>query len=146
MCLHVVASLVNQIFQVDEGRVIGGDGDHTGSALPEFSPPIFDLPGFCFVFLCFGGAPGFMSSKMHCLFFVHPGMSAFFYPRFLILNYMYHPRDDCGFFMLKFIELWTRRKMLNVINPQDLPIIRKQLTLKWLQWVDNVIAWQEILF
>jgi hypothetical protein len=73
-------------------------------------------------------------------------MSAFFYPRFLILNYMYHPRDDCGFFMLKFIELWTGRKMLNVINPQDLPIIRKQMTLKWLQWVDNVIAWQEILF
>jgi hypothetical protein len=39
-----------------EGRVIGGDGDHTGSTPPEFSPPIFDLPGFCLVFLYFGGA------------------------------------------------------------------------------------------
>jgi hypothetical protein len=41
----------------DEGRVVGGDEVHTGSAPPEFSPPIFDLPGFCFVFLCFGDAP-----------------------------------------------------------------------------------------
>jgi hypothetical protein len=34
-----------------------GMENHTDNAPPEFPPPIFDLPGFCFVFLCFGSAP-----------------------------------------------------------------------------------------
>jgi hypothetical protein len=41
----------------DEGRVVGRGGDHTGSAPPEFPPPIFDFPGSYFMFLCFSGAP-----------------------------------------------------------------------------------------
>jgi 3-deoxy-D-arabino-heptulosonate 7-phosphate (DAHP) synthase len=48
--------------------------------------------------------------------------------------------------MLKFIELWNGRKLINSINPMEMPIIRKLLTLKWLQWVDNKISWQEMLF
>jgi hypothetical protein len=55
-------------------------------------------------------------------------------------------RYDCGFFMLKFIELWNGRKILGLINPNDMPTIRKQLTLKWLEWCDNSIAWQEMLY
>jgi hypothetical protein len=57
-----------------------------------------------------------------------------------------HARYDCGFFMLKFIELWNGRKLINSINPMEMPITRKLLTLKWLQWVDNKISWQEMLF
>jgi 3-deoxy-D-arabino-heptulosonate 7-phosphate (DAHP) synthase len=48
--------------------------------------------------------------------------------------------------MLKFIELWNGRKLINSINPMEMPITRKLLTLKWLQWVDNKISWQEMLF
>jgi hypothetical protein len=55
-------------------------------------------------------------------------------------------RYDCGFFMLKFIELWNGRKILGLINPNDMPTIRKQLTLKWLEWCGNSIAWQEMLY
>lgn len=53
---------------------------------------------------------------------------------------------DCGYFMLKFIELWNGRKMIAALNPMDMPVIRKQLTLKWLSWVQNKIEWQELLF
>jgi hypothetical protein len=48
--------------------------------------------------------------------------------------------------MLKAIELWNGRKMIATINPSDMPNIRKQSTLKWLEWVDNKIEWQELLF
>ncbi|KAM0860914.1 hypothetical protein ACQ4PT_046233 [Festuca glaucescens] len=53
---------------------------------------------------------------------------------------------NCGFFILKSIELWNGRKMIAAINPYDMPTIRKQCTLKWLEWVDNTIQWQELLF
>ncbi|XP_047088481.1 uncharacterized protein LOC124700392 [Lolium rigidum] len=53
---------------------------------------------------------------------------------------------NCGFFMLKAIELWNGRKMTAAINPSDMPDIRKQSTLKWLECVDNKIEWQELLF
>jgi hypothetical protein len=62
------------------------------------------------------------------------------------LNCSAHARYDCGYFMLKFIELWNGRKMIAALNPMDMPIIRKQLTLKWSSWVENKIAWQELLF
>lgn len=53
---------------------------------------------------------------------------------------------DCRYFMLKFIELWNGRKLLDALNPMDMPTIRKQLTLKWLEWSENTISWQDILF
>ncbi|KAM0912956.1 hypothetical protein ACQ4PT_012480 [Festuca glaucescens] len=53
---------------------------------------------------------------------------------------------DCGYFMLKFIELWNGRKMLAAINPLEMPIIKKQYTLKWLEWSDNIVPWAELLF
>jgi hypothetical protein len=48
--------------------------------------------------------------------------------------------------MLKAIELWNGRKMIAAIDPSDMPNIRKTSTLKWLEWVDNKIEWQELLF
>uniref|UniRef100_A0ACD5Y043 Uncharacterized protein n=2 Tax=Avena sativa TaxID=4498 RepID=A0ACD5Y043_AVESA len=51
---------------------------------------------------------------------------------------------DCGFFMLKFIEYWTGRKILT-FNPIDMPIIRKIFTLKWLEWEENQTEWVEKL-
>jgi hypothetical protein len=48
--------------------------------------------------------------------------------------------------MLMAIELWNGRKMTAAINPSDMPDIRKQSTLKWLECVDNKIEWQELLF
>jgi hypothetical protein len=48
--------------------------------------------------------------------------------------------------MLKFIELWNGRKLLASINQKDMETIRKQFTLKWLEWCDNKIAWQDLLF
>ena len=36
---------------------------------------------------------------------------------------------DCGYFMLKFIELWTGRQMLP-FNPEDMPAIRKLFLLE----------------
>uniref|UniRef100_A0ACD5Y941 Uncharacterized protein n=1 Tax=Avena sativa TaxID=4498 RepID=A0ACD5Y941_AVESA len=51
---------------------------------------------------------------------------------------------DCGFFMLKFIEYWTSRKLL-AFNPTDMPIIRKIFTLKWLQWAENQTEWLDRL-
>jgi hypothetical protein len=48
--------------------------------------------------------------------------------------------------MLKFIELWNGGKMLAAINPLEMPIIRKQYTLKWLEWSENRVPWAELLF
>jgi hypothetical protein len=48
--------------------------------------------------------------------------------------------------MLKFIELWNGRKLLTSINPMDMETIRKHFTLKWLEWCDNKIAWQDLQF
>lgn len=53
---------------------------------------------------------------------------------------------DCGYFMLKLIELWNGRKMLGALNPKDMPAVRKPLTLKWLQWTENRVSWEELLF
>ena len=41
----------------DDGGDVGEDGDHPGSAPPEFSPSNLQLQVFCFVVLCFCGAP-----------------------------------------------------------------------------------------
>lgn len=38
---------------------------------------------------------------------------------------------DCGYYMLKFIELWDGRRTIT-FNTADMPNIRKQLTNKWL--------------
>ena len=38
------------------GDVVGGEGDHTGSAPPEFSPSNLQLQVSVSWFLCFGGA------------------------------------------------------------------------------------------
>lgn len=62
-----------------------------------------------------------------------------------IVTPMQKTNFDCGYFMLKFIELWTGRQML-ALNPAEMPIIRKFLLQKWLEWVDNKVAWQELIF
>ena len=41
----------------DGGDVVGGDGDHPGSAPPEFSPSNLQLQVSVLVFPCFSGAP-----------------------------------------------------------------------------------------
>jgi hypothetical protein len=64
----------------------------------------------------------------------------------IVLAIFFCSRDDCGFFMLKFIELWTGRKLLGALNPADFPTIRKLLTLKWLEYAGNDVEWQQILF
>jgi hypothetical protein len=48
--------------------------------------------------------------------------------------------------MLKFIEFWNGRKLISAINPNDMPTIRKIMTLKWLEWEENITSWQQILF
>ena len=41
----------------DGGDVVGGDGDHPGSAPPEFPPSNLQFQVSVSWFLCFGGAP-----------------------------------------------------------------------------------------
>ena len=49
----------------DGGEVVGEDGDHAGSAPPEFSPSNLQLQVSGSVFLCFGGAPFWKMSGDH---------------------------------------------------------------------------------
>ena len=53
------------------GEVVGKDGDHAGSALPEFSPSNLQLQVYVSWFLCFGGAPS------------RKALGDYFYSRFL---------------------------------------------------------------
>ena len=48
-------SLFNKV--VDSGDVVGGDGDHTGSAPPEFFPSNLQLQVSVSVFLCLRPPP-----------------------------------------------------------------------------------------
>nr|XP_051221660.1 putative ubiquitin-like-specific protease 1B [Lolium perenne] len=52
---------------------------------------------------------------------------------------------DCGFFMLKYIECWNGRRMA-AINPSDMPALRKIFLKKWMDYVENRIDWEELLF
>lgn len=53
---------------------------------------------------------------------------------------------DCGYFMLKFIELWDGSKLTNKFGQEDMINIRKLYTKKWLDWAENRVIWQELLF
>ncbi|KAM0898926.1 hypothetical protein ACQ4PT_021638 [Festuca glaucescens] len=52
---------------------------------------------------------------------------------------------DCGYFMLKYIECWNGRRMAP-INPSDMPALRKIFLKKWMDYVENMIDWEELLF
>ncbi|KAM0910925.1 hypothetical protein ACQ4PT_013806 [Festuca glaucescens] len=52
---------------------------------------------------------------------------------------------DCGYFMLKYIECWNGRRMAP-INPSDMPAFRKIFLKKWMDYVENRIDWEELLF
>ena len=45
-------------------------------------------------------------------------------------------RFDCGFFMLKFLELWDGR-VSPAITSDQIPALRKVLTARWLEHAEN---------
>jgi hypothetical protein len=47
--------------------------------------------------------------------------------------------------MLKYIECWNGRRMA-AINPSDMPTLRKIFLKKWMDYVENRIDWEELLF
>lgn len=53
---------------------------------------------------------------------------------------------DCGYFMLKFIESWDGRRLVQLFSHTDIPAARKLQLLKWLEREDNKIAWHSLLF
>jgi hypothetical protein len=62
-----------------------------------------------------------------------------------IFHFLCFPRYDCGFFMLKYIECWNGRRMAP-INPSDMHALRKIFLKKWMDYVENRIDWEELLF
>ncbi|KAM0829503.1 hypothetical protein ACQ4PT_066844 [Festuca glaucescens] len=52
---------------------------------------------------------------------------------------------DCGYFVLKFIESWDGKRMLQ-IKPSDMPAFRKLFLKKWMDRQENLINWDELLF
>ncbi|KAK1630469.1 hypothetical protein QYE76_004784, partial [Lolium multiflorum] len=62
-----------------------------------------------------------------------------------IIGSIKHLWDDCGYFVLKFIESWNDIRMLP-FNPSDMPVLRKLYLKKWVDHVNNKIDWQKLLF
>ncbi|KAM0915128.1 hypothetical protein ACQ4PT_011036 [Festuca glaucescens] len=54
-------------------------------------------------------------------------------------------RYDCGYFVLKFIESWDGKRMLQ-IKASDMPAFRKLFLKKWMDPQENLINWDELLF
>nr|XP_025881956.1 uncharacterized protein LOC107281337 [Oryza sativa Japonica Group] len=52
---------------------------------------------------------------------------------------------DCGFYMLKFVELWDG-KQLPAFEPSDIPNIKKLLTHKMLSFQGNRVQWMQVLW
>uniref|UniRef100_I1Q175 Ubiquitin-like protease family profile domain-containing protein n=1 Tax=Oryza glaberrima TaxID=4538 RepID=I1Q175_ORYGL len=52
---------------------------------------------------------------------------------------------DCGFYMLKFVELWDG-KQLPAFEPSDIPNIKKLLTHKMLSFQENRVQWMQVLW
>ena len=65
---------------------------------------------------------------------------------FCFLIYLFFAcRFDCGFFMLKFLELWDGR-VSPAITHDQIPELRKVLTAMWLEHADNkLINWKSLL-
>jgi hypothetical protein len=47
--------------------------------------------------------------------------------------------------MLKFIESWDGRRMLQ-FSPSDFPALRKLYLKKWMDCPENLVSWEELLF
>jgi hypothetical protein len=58
---------------------------------------------------------------------------------------VFFARHDCGYFVLKFIESWDGRRMLN-FKPSDMPAIRKIFLNKWMVRAENLVDWERLLF
>lgn len=54
-------------------------------------------------------------------------------------------RYDCGYFMLKYIELWDGRNVTYYFKQSDMPNIRMLYTEKWVNWVQNKVKCQTLL-
>uniref|UniRef100_A0A0E0MEU4 Ubiquitin-like protease family profile domain-containing protein n=1 Tax=Oryza punctata TaxID=4537 RepID=A0A0E0MEU4_ORYPU len=52
---------------------------------------------------------------------------------------------DCGFYMLKFVELWDG-KQLPAFEPSDIPNIKKLLAHKMLSFQGNRVQWMQVLW
>ena len=48
--------------------------------------------------------------------------------------------------MLKFIEFWDGRKLTTKFGQGDMLNIRKLFTKRWVDWVENKVKWQDLLF
>uniref|UniRef100_A0A0D3GEW4 Ubiquitin-like protease family profile domain-containing protein n=1 Tax=Oryza barthii TaxID=65489 RepID=A0A0D3GEW4_9ORYZ len=64
------------------------------------------------------------------------------YPCFVFAN---KNSRDCGFYMLKFVELWDG-KQLPAFEPSDIPNIKKLLTHKMLSFQENRVQWMQVLW
>ncbi|KAF2944101.1 hypothetical protein DAI22_02g115500 [Oryza sativa Japonica Group] len=64
------------------------------------------------------------------------------YPYFVFAN---KNSRDCGFYMLKFVELWDG-KQLPAFEPSDIPNIKKLLTHKILSFQGNRVQWMQVLW
>uniref|UniRef100_A0A0E0EPA1 Ubiquitin-like protease family profile domain-containing protein n=1 Tax=Oryza meridionalis TaxID=40149 RepID=A0A0E0EPA1_9ORYZ len=64
------------------------------------------------------------------------------YPCFVFAN---KNSRDCGFYMLKFVELWDG-KQLPAFEPSDIPNIKKLLTHKMLSFQENHVQWMQVLW
>uniref|UniRef100_A0A0E0PVU0 Ubiquitin-like protease family profile domain-containing protein n=1 Tax=Oryza rufipogon TaxID=4529 RepID=A0A0E0PVU0_ORYRU len=64
------------------------------------------------------------------------------YPCFVFAN---KNSRDCGFYMLKFVELWDG-KQLPAFEPSDIPNIKKLLTHKMLSFQGNCVQWMQVLW
>uniref|UniRef100_A0A0E0HNF8 Ubiquitin-like protease family profile domain-containing protein n=1 Tax=Oryza nivara TaxID=4536 RepID=A0A0E0HNF8_ORYNI len=64
------------------------------------------------------------------------------YPCFVFAN---KNSRDCGFYMLKFVELWDG-KQLPAFEPCDIPNIKKLLTHKMLSFQGNRVQWMQVLW
>lgn len=51
---------------------------------------------------------------------------------------------DCGFFMLKYLELWDGKQMV-LSEHSDMEDIRKLYTRKWQHFSGNKVFWQKVL-
>uniref|UniRef100_A0A0E0KNE3 Ubiquitin-like protease family profile domain-containing protein n=1 Tax=Oryza punctata TaxID=4537 RepID=A0A0E0KNE3_ORYPU len=52
---------------------------------------------------------------------------------------------DCGFYMLRFVELWDG-KQLPAFEPSDIPNIKKLLAHKMLSFQGNRVQWMQVLW